>query len=77
MIFQAKKRKMGLLEDDEKELSVEEVKGIDFSTGIVNARGKLILRWRLIHCRWMVPIFNVSFFLQITQIELSTRSWLR
>ncbi|MBA0769745.1 hypothetical protein Gotri_018445 [Gossypium trilobum] len=38
MIFQAKKRKMGLLEDDEKELSIEEVKGIDVSTGIVNAR---------------------------------------
>ncbi|KAK5784094.1 guanine nucleotide-binding protein-like NSN1 [Gossypium arboreum] len=34
----AKKRKMGLLEDDEKELSIEEVKGIDVSTGIVNAR---------------------------------------
>ena len=29
MIFQAKKRKMGLIEDDEKEQNIDEQKGID------------------------------------------------
>ena len=57
MIFQAKKRKMGLPEDDEKEVNIDERKGIDDTIGIVKARGKLILRWRLICSRWMVHIF--------------------
>lgn len=52
MIFQAKKRKMGLLEEDEKEQNVNEIKGNDDSTRIVKApRGKLILLRRLI-CSW-------------------------
>ncbi|XWS36548.1 hypothetical protein CRYUN_Cryun20dG0094200 [Craigia yunnanensis] len=34
----AKKRKMGLLEDDEKEVNIDERKGVDDSTGIVKAR---------------------------------------
>ena len=47
---------MGLPEDDEKEVNIDERKGIDDSTGIMKARGKLILRWRLICSRWIIHI---------------------
>ncbi|XVE78066.1 hypothetical protein DITRI_Ditri13aG0114300 [Diplodiscus trichospermus] len=38
LFVQAKKRKMGLLDDDEKEQNIDEPKSIDDSTGIVKAR---------------------------------------